>query len=130
MGFAEQLHDLVLGVVGVLELVDQDVAEALLVGGPDVVTRLEQVRRHHEQVVEVEGVGRQQPLLVLRVDVGDALAERVGSVEGLVAEGLEVDELGLGLADHALHGAGGRRFWSKPSSEVIISIMRRESVSS
>ena len=107
VGLAEQLHDLVLGVVGVLELVDQDVAEALLVRGPDVVARLEQVGRHHEQVVEVEGVGRQQALLVLRVDVGDALAERVGPAAGLVAEGLEVDELGLGLADHPLHGAGG-----------------------
>ena len=106
VGLAEQLDDLVLGVVGVLELVDQDVAEALLVGGSHVVAGLEQVGRHHEQVVEVDGVGRQQALLVLRVDVGDALAERVRPAAGLLAEGLEVDQLGLGLADHPLHGAG------------------------
>ena len=58
VGLAQQLDDLVLGVVGVLELVDQDVAEALLVGGPHVVEGLQQVGRHHQEVVEVHGVGR------------------------------------------------------------------------
>ncbi len=53
---AQQLDDLVLRVVGVLELVDQDVPEALLVGGAHVVVGLQQVGRHHEQVVEVQRV--------------------------------------------------------------------------
>ena len=61
----EQHDELVLGPVGVLVLVDQDVAEPLLVGRPHVVAALQQVDRHHQQVVEVHGVGRQQPLLVL-----------------------------------------------------------------
>ncbi len=100
---AQQLDDLVLRVVRVLELVDEDVSEALLVRRTHVVTGLQQVRRHHEQIVEVEGVGRQQACLVLRVDVGDALAEGVGSAARVLAERLEVDQLGLGLADDALH---------------------------
>ncbi len=100
---AQQLDDLVLGVVRVLELVDEDVPEALLVRGAHVVVGLQQVGRHHEQVVEVQGVGSQQPALVQRVDVGDALAERVRPAAGVLPEGLEVDQLGLGLADDPLH---------------------------
>ena len=100
---AQQLDDLVLRVVRVLELVDEDVAEALLVRGPHVVVGLQQVGRHHEQVVEVERVGPQQAALVQRVDLGDALAERVRPAAGFLAERLEVDQLGLGLADDALH---------------------------
>ena len=75
---AQQLDDLVLRVVGVLELVDEDVREPRLVGGAHIVVGLQQVGRDHQQVVEVHGVGRVQPVLVLRVDVGDALAERIG----------------------------------------------------
>ena len=104
---AQELDDLVLGVVRVLELVDEDMAETLLVGLPHVVTGLEQVGRHHEQVVEVERVRRQQPLLVLGVDVCDALAERVGPAARYLAERLEVHQLGLGLADHRLDGSRG-----------------------
>ncbi len=69
-----------------------------------VVAGLQQVGRHHEQVVEVQRVGRQQARLVVHVNVGDALAERIGSAAGVLAEGLEVDQLGLGLADDALYG--------------------------
>ena len=108
VGLAQQLDDLVLGVVGVLELVDQNVAEALLVGGPHVVEGLEQVGRHHQEVVEVERVGRVQAVLVLRVDLGDALAEGVGPAARLLAERLEVDQLRLGLADDALHRPRGQ----------------------
>ena len=56
-------------------------------------------------ICEVERVRRQQPFLVLRVDLCDALAERVGPAAGVLAERLEVDQLRLGLADDALHGA-------------------------
>ena len=71
---------------------------------PDVVAGLEQVGRHHQEVVEVEGVGRQQALLVQRVDVGDPAPERIGLGVGLLAEGLEVDQVGLGLTDDGGHG--------------------------
>ena len=106
MRLAQQLDDLVLRVVRVLELVDEDVPEAFLVRRPHVVAGLQQVGRDHEQVVEVERVGGQQSLLVLRVDVGDALAEGVGPAAGVLAERLEVDQLGLGLADDTLHRPG------------------------
>ena len=105
---AQQLDDLVLRVVRVLELVDEDVPEALLVVGAHVVVGLQEIGRHHEQVVEVECVGRQQPALVLRVDVGDALAEGVRPAAGVLAERLEVDQLGLGLADDPLHRPRGQ----------------------
>ena len=105
---AQQLDDLVLRVVRVLELVDEDVPEALLVVGPHVVVGLQEVGRHHEQVVEVERVGRQQPALVLRVHVGDALAEGVRPAAGVLAERLEVHQLGLGLADDPLHRPRGQ----------------------
>ena len=59
-----------------------------------------------KQVVEVHGVGRQQALLVLGVDVGDAALEGVGPLAGRLPEGLEVDQLGLGLADDGGDGAG------------------------
>jgi hypothetical protein len=105
---AQQLDDLVLGVVRVLELVHQDVAEALLIRGPHVVVGLQQVGGHHEQVVEIERVGREKTALVERVDLGDALAEGVRPAAGVLAERLEVDQLGLGLADDALHRPRGQ----------------------
>ncbi|GAA3297762.1 hypothetical protein GCM10020295_31490 [Streptomyces cinereospinus] len=54
---ADELADEgVLGVVGVLVLVDQDVPEAAAVVLGDVREGAEQVDRRHDQVVEVEGV--------------------------------------------------------------------------
>ena len=105
VGLAEQLDDLVLGVVGVLELVDEDVPEARLVGLAHVGVGLQQVGGDHEQVVEVHGVGSVQSVLVLRVNVGDALAEGIGPLTRLFPERLEVDQLRLGLADDALYRA-------------------------
>ena len=67
-----QLQDkLVLCPVGVLVLVHQYVGKAVLVGGEHVRVLAEQPDGEHEQVVEIHGVGRHQPLLVLRVDLGD-----------------------------------------------------------
>ena len=69
-------HDLVLGPVGVLVLVDEDVLEALLVVLEHVGMLVEQPHGDREQVVEVHGAGPLQPGLVLAVDVGDACARR------------------------------------------------------
>ena len=66
----EQEDQLVLGPVGVLVLVHQDMAEALAVVLEHVGAGLQQVDRHQQQVVEVHGVGGQQALLVLAVHVG------------------------------------------------------------
>ena len=70
-GTADQLADeLVLGVVGVLVLVDQDVAEPAPVVLGDVGEGLQDVDRRHDQVVEVERVGLPQPPLVAGVGLG------------------------------------------------------------
>ena len=105
----------VLGVVGVLVLVDEDVAEPAAVVLAYVGERLEEVDRRHDQVVEVEGVGLAQALLVERVGGRRRLLEAVARVAGrllrvaqlvlvvrhpveqrvgLVALGVEVEVLG------------------------------------
>ena len=91
-------HQRVLRVVGVLVLVDEHVPEA-----PPVVLRdrgqpLQQRDRLHDQVVEVERVGRAQPGLVDGVDLGDLALVLVGGAVGCVVGGeqlvLEVGDLG------------------------------------
>ena len=77
-------HQHVLGVIGVLVLVDQDVAEAPPVVLGDLRVALQQRHRLADQVVEVQRVGRPQPALVLGVDLGDDPGEVIG---GLVQGG-------------------------------------------
>ena len=67
----EQAHELELRGVGVLELVDEDVPEALLVALERFGVLAEQPHREHEQVVEVDGRRFLQPALVLGVHVGE-----------------------------------------------------------
>ena len=54
--------------VGVLVLVDQDVAEAAVILRQDVGMGLPQRHAVHDQVAEIDGVHLGQPLLVLAVD--------------------------------------------------------------
>ncbi len=114
MNLAQQLDDLVLGVVGVLELVHQYLAEAFLIGLPHIVARLQQVGRHHQEVVEIKCIRRQQALLIFGIDIGDLALERVVLLACRFPEGLEVDELGLGLADHGGDGARRETFRIEP----------------
>jgi len=74
---SEQAQELVLGGVGVLELVDQDVAEAAGVALEDVVALLEQLDDPHDQVAEVDRVGCLQRGLVPRVHLERRLAGHV-----------------------------------------------------
>ncbi len=96
-------HQGVLGVVGVLVLVHEDVPEAAAVVVGDIRERLEEVDRGHDDVVEVQGVGLAQPRLVHPVRLGDRLLEAVGR---LVREGLLVDELVLEVGDLGAEGLG------------------------
>ena len=98
-----QHHDqLVLCPVGVLELVDEHVAEAVPVVGQHVGVGAEHVDGDHEQVVEVHGAVGQQSALVLLVHLGDApLEDRLGPL----VVGVEVDEVVLGVADDGVHRA-------------------------
>ena len=71
----EQLQQPVLGVVGVLVLVDEDVAEGAAPAVADLLEQLHRVDGADQQVVEVHRVRVQHPLLVEREGLGDDLLE-------------------------------------------------------
>ena len=98
----EQLQHPVLGVVGVLVLVDEDVTEGAPPALADVLEELQHVDRADQQVVEVHRVGLEHPLLVEREDFGDDLLEAADH-HFAVAGG--VDQLVLGAGDLPLDGA-------------------------
>ena len=72
----EEAHELPLRGVGVLELVDEDVAEPVAVTLERFGVLAEQAHREHEQVVEVDGRRFLQAALVLGVDLGEAALGR------------------------------------------------------
>ena len=76
----QQVGDLVLDVVGVLVLVDANVAEALLVLVKHLGTGAQQLERAHEQVVEVHSIGGAQAALQLQVDLRGLFV--VGAIGG------------------------------------------------
>ncbi len=96
VGWRDQLADqLVLRVVGVLVLVDQHVPEAAPVVLGHGGQPLQQRDRLHDQVVEVERVGRAQPGLVDAVDLGDlALVVVGGPGRGVIGREQLVLEVG------------------------------------
>ena len=95
VGTSDQLaHELVLRMVGVLVLVDEDVAEPAPVVLGDLREGLQDVDRRHDQVVEVQRVGLPQPPLVAGVGLGEhpLVVRALGHPRG---KGLLVDELVL-----------------------------------
>ena len=96
----EQLEPAVLGVVGVLVLVDEHPAERVRVAVADLLEQLEQVDRAEQQVVEVHRVGAVQLALVALVDVGDGLLEERADELAVVLRGAE---LVLRVGDLDLH---------------------------
>ena len=99
----EHLDELPLGEVGVLELVDEHVEEALLPTGEHVGVLAEQPHREHEQVVEVDGRRVEQAPLVLGVDGGEHL---LGRRHRLVGVRLGQHELVLERGDARVELAG------------------------
>ena len=95
----EQLEPAVLGVVGVLVLVDEDPAEGRGVAVADLLEELEQVDGAEQQVVEVHRVHAVELVLVVLVDVGDRLleegADHLAVVLGRAEAVLGVRDLGL-----------------------------------
>ena len=69
----EKLEQAVLGVVRVLVLVDEDVAERRLPTLEGFGEPLEHLHREHQHVVEVDRVRGEEPLLVALVHLGDGL---------------------------------------------------------
>ena len=76
----QQVGDLVLDVVGVLILVDANVAEALLVLVEHLGAGAQQLECAHEQIVEVHRVGGAQATLQLQVDLRGLFV--VGTIGG------------------------------------------------
>ena len=107
----EQLQPAVLGVVGVLVLVDEDVAKAVGVALADLGEQLEHVDGAHEQVVEVHRVHAVQLALVGAVDVGDRLLEERADH---LAVGLGVAQLVLGVGDLAADRGRGEALGVDP----------------
>jgi hypothetical protein len=97
---AELADERVLSVVGVLVLVDEHVPEPAAVRLADIGERLEQVDGHHDEVVEVHGVGRLEPTLVVPVRLR---VELLGGVLGLAGRRLVIDELVLEVRDPVQH---------------------------
>ena len=89
----EQLHQLVLGAVGVLVLIDQQIAVAALVALAGFRGDFEQANGLQQQVVEVEGVAFEQLGLVALEDVGDAFAVGIPGAEVIL---LRIDHVALG----------------------------------
>ena len=82
----QQVGDEVLGVVGVLVFVDEDEAVAVLQAFEQLLVLLQHACGSHEEVVEVEGVGRGQARLVRRIHAVNGLSvepvRRVGVLVG------------------------------------------------
>ncbi len=98
----DQLQQPVLGLVGVLVLVDQDPAEGALVAVADVLEELEQVDGANQEVVEVHRVGLVHALFVEAEDVGDGLLEERALA---LAEPLGVQQAVLRAGDLGLDRA-------------------------
>ena len=109
MRLGQAAQDEILGPVGVLVLVHEDVAETARDGLAGIGEAFEQDVHLQEDVVEIHGAGRQAFLLVERIDVGQA-----GAPGGLVAlHRLDVgpvavngQQIVLGPRDGALHHRG------------------------
>ena len=92
----KQFDNLVLYLVGVLELVYEDIAEFAAQILAHVLVLAEQIARLVEQIVEIEGVVFFQMLLIAYVDLHDIVDIPFSCVLLGVAFGLEPEHLGVG----------------------------------
>ena len=103
-GLAQQAQPEVLGDVGVLVLVDQDVAEAAVVLFQDVRPGLEQGQVVQEEIAEVAGVQHPQALLVGPVEVLHLVAGKACTLSG--GQLLRCPAAVLPVVDEAGQGLG------------------------
>ena len=104
-GPGQLVDERVLGVVGVLVLVDEDVPEPPAVDVGDVRERAEEVHRLRDEVVEVEGVRPLQRALVVGEHVDEDALGGIAHVR-LPRVGLGIRQLVLELGDAALRRRG------------------------
>ena len=106
MGANQFTHQLVLGMVGVLVLIYEDVAELAAIVVRDFGELLEQKDGAANQVVKVEGIGGTQTLRVDGINLRDSLLVWViASHAGGMHFG--ADQLVLQRGDAVAHGLGG-----------------------
>ena len=104
----QQGGQLVLEVVGVLILVDEHIAELVLVVTAHVLKVPQQTHRVQDQVVEVQGVGLPEAALILHVDPGDLGQAEIPRLFAL-GQVLRSGEHGiLGPGDGGEHRPGGK----------------------
>jgi hypothetical protein len=117
----EEFDEVVLGAVGVLVFVYEDVAEAFVPVGEDLGVLLEEFDGEEEEVVEVEGVVGGEGVEVEAVDFGDDAASVVVLV---TQEVFGAEALVFGVADGEADGAGFKFLLSRLSLWMTISLMR------
>ncbi len=96
MRLAKQAQQVVLGGVGILVLVDHEIAEALLPGAADLRLVPQQAHGEEQDVVEVDGVEGLEGLLVAGVDPGREKPFGVAVADGELGGG---DQAVLGIGD-------------------------------
>ena len=106
--FGDQLHQRVLGEVGILILVHMDVLKALPIAFQHGRMIGEQFQCAHQQIVEVQRVGGLEPLFVAVVNIVDLLAAEV--LLALTEPFVGAEQLVLGVADLALQLPDGQHF--------------------
>ena len=72
--------------VGILVLVNEDVAKLFLVIGPDLLILLQQMDRVEDDVVKIHRIGLPQAAIIAGVDLGDAGHAPVAGGLGLLGE--------------------------------------------
>ena len=96
----------VLGVVGVLVLVDEHVLEELLIVRTHGLVVAQELAGFKQQIPEVQSPGRVELALVGQVDVRGDLARGLGRGHGVDGVGLGVEQVVLGARDDADVHAG------------------------
>ena len=98
----------ILQVIGILILVDQDIAEFFLIVRPHLVKALQQPDRVEDDVIKIQGIGVPEPALIFHIDLGNlgqpeiprllALGQIVGSqLHGVLGPG-DIPQNGAGTA--------------------------------
>ena len=106
--FGNQLHQRVLGEVGILILVHMDVLKALAVAFQHRRMVGEQLQRAHQQVVKIQRVGALEPLFVAVVNIVNLLAAKI--LLALTEPFVRAQQLVLCVADLALQFPDGQHF--------------------
>ena len=107
----------ILGVVGVLIFVDQQVLKTILQFPQHVRVIAQGMGGAQEKIVEIQGVVGVQKLLILGVNPRDRPLIKIAR---LLRERFGADELVLGVADGGVNGRQARNWcWKCPASSML-----------